>query len=135
MKHYIIILLTILSLSACSPSGDDDVNYHFEYVPITDVEIPSTFTLGNTYEIKVHYALPNDCYGYYSHDYIYENTTRKVGTIAIVNNDVACTQGIIEGEYTINVKAMQNETYVFMFWQGRDSQGIDQYLIIEVPVL
>lgn len=135
MKRYILILLTIIFLSACSPSGDDDVNYSFEYVPITDVEIPSSFTLGQTYQIKVNYVLPNGCYNFYNYDYVYENTSRVISTIAIVNDDTTCTQATIEGEYIINIEARQNATYIFRFWEGRDNQGIDQYLIIEIPVL
>ncbi|PHR72520.1 MAG: hypothetical protein COA67_04545 [Lutibacter sp.] len=135
MKRYFLILLVIISISACSPSSNDDINQHFEYVPITSVEMPSEFTLGQTYQIKVSYVLPNGCYRFYNHDYVYENTSRLIGAIAIVNNDATCTQAAIEGEFTINVIARQNEPYIFMFWEGRDNQGIDQYLIIEVPVI
>lgn len=135
MKRYILILLTIISLSACSPDNDGDLNYHFEYVPITEVDVPSEFTLGETYEIRVNYTLPNGCFNFYRYDYIYDATSRRIGTIAIVNNDTNCTQATIEGEYTISVEARQSEPYVFMFWQGTDNQGIDQYLIVEVPVI
>lgn len=134
MKRYLLILLTILFISACSPDTDDS-NHHFEYVPITDVEIPTQFTLGETYQIKVNYVLPNGCYRFYNYDYVYENTSRIIGTVAIVDDNAVCTQATIEGEYTIDVIARQNETYIFMFWEGRDNQGIDQYFIIEVPVI
>ena len=135
MKKALLILIIIISISSCSPSSDDDISHHFEYVPITNVDIPSEFTLGETYQINVSYILPNGCYSFYNYDYVYENTSRLIGTIAIVNDDITCTQATIEGEYIINVEARQNDTYIFMFWEGRDNQGIDQYLIIEVPVI
>lgn len=134
MKRYIIILLTIISFSACSLSGDDDVNHHFEYVPITEVDVPSEFILGERYQILVKYSLPNDCYGFYSCDYIYESYSRMVTIIAAVNDDTVCTQTTIEGEYIIDIEVVQSEPYIFKFWQGIDNQGNSEYLIVEVPV-
>ena len=33
------------------------------------------------------------------------------------------------------LKASGTETYLFKFFQGEDAQGVDQYYIIEVPVV
>jgi len=135
MKRYFLILLTVFAFSACSLDNNDNTNYHFEYVPITAVDIPTEFVFGETYPITITYELPNSCYRFYSNDYIYDGTTRIIGTIAIVDDDVICTQTTVQGEYTIDVQARQTETYTFKFWQGQDAQGVDQYLIIDVPVI
>lgn len=134
MKRCILILLTIISFSACST--DNDVpNYYFEYIEITEVDIPSEFILDETYEITISYTLPNNCYQFYHYDYIYEDTSRIIGAIAIVNDDTTCVQSTIDGEFIINVVARQSEPYIFKFWQGEDNQGVNQYLIVEVPVI
>ena len=134
MKRILLILIVIASFSACS-LGDETPNQHFEYVPITEVDIPDQFTFGETYEIIVSYTLPSSCYSFYNFEYIYDETSREVYTYAIVNDDATCPQSTIEGEYIINVETRQSEPYIFKFWQGSDNQGNDEYLIIEVPVI
>lgn len=121
-------------LSACT-SNNNDVNYHFEYVPITNVNVPNQFVFGQTYPITITYELPNSCYSFYNNDYIYNGTSRIIGTIAIVDDGATCTQTTVQGEYVINVQARQMETYTFKFWKGKDAQGVDQYLIVNVPVI
>jgi hypothetical protein len=129
MKQLILVLLSVI-LFSCSPSADHLVDHHFEYVPVVSVEVPEFFVLNEVHQIKVKYALPNGCYAYYSHDYVYQGETREVTTIAIVNDEAACTQAIIEGEYTINVQARQQEVYTFKFWQGEG-----EYLTVIIPVI
>jgi len=134
MKRFLLILITIISLSACSVE-DNAPNYHFEYIGITEVDIPDEFIFGETYEIIVSYTLPNSCYTFYNFDYIYRDTSREIYTYAIVNDDAVCTLETVDGEYIIYVEVRQQEDYTFKFWQGEDSQGVGQYLIIEVPVI
>jgi hypothetical protein len=129
MKQLVIVLFSVILLS-CSPNADNSINHHFEYVPVVSVEAPEQFILNEVHQIKVKYALPNDCYGYYSHDYVYQGETREVTTIAIVNDEAACIESIIEGEYTINVEARQQEVYTFKFWQGEG-----EYLTVIIPVI
>lgn len=89
---------------------------------------------GQTYRLIVTYEMPNSCYSFYHYDYIYDDTTRIIAPIAIVNDDVACIQTTYEGEFFIFVEALQTEPYIFNFWQGEDDQGEPIYLTIEVPV-
>jgi hypothetical protein len=129
MKQLVLVLLSVILLS-CSPNADNFVDHHFEYVPVVSVEAPEQFVLNEVHEIKVKYTLPNGCFGYHSYDYIYEGESREVKTIAIVNDEIACTQATIEGEYTIYVEALQQEVYTFKFWQGEG-----EYLTVIVPVI
>lgn len=133
MKHYLLLFLTVIVLFSCS--DDDDENYHFEYVPVVSAEVPEEFVQGETHLIKVTAELPSSCYSLYHYDYIYDDTARLIYPIAIVNDDDACTLAVSEVTFTIPVEALQEEPYIFKFWQGEDDQGEDQYLIIEVPVI
>ena len=133
MKHYLLLFLTIISLFACS--DDDDENYHFEYIPVVSVDVPDEFTHHEVYDINITYELPNGCHSLYSYDYIYDEDSREIYPISIVNDEGACTEALIQGEFSIEVHALQEEPYIFKFWQGEDENGEDQYLIIEVPVV
>ncbi len=136
MKRYTLIILALFAFSACSTDNNDMPNYHFEYVSISSVDIPEEFVLGETYPVTITYELPNSCSEFYSYDYIYSDTSRIIGAIAIVDDSTtACDEMITSESFTINVQASQTETYTFKFWQGQDDQGVDQYLIIDVPVI
>ena len=130
MKQLVVVLLSVILLSSCSPSNDEYVNHHFEYVPVVGVDAPDEFILGQTHQVKVTYEMPNGCYSYYSFDYVYQGESREVATIAIVNDEAACTQATYEGEYIINVEAQQREVYTFKFWQAEG-----EYLVVNIPVI
>ena len=134
MKRYLLILLTTITLVSCSPD-DYDSNFYFEWIPVTAADVPDEFVYGQTYELTVHYELPNDCTIYYDYDYIYRGDSRIIATIGMVDSEAICADVTSEGEYTITVEARQNATYIFKFWQGIDDDGDNIYLIIEVPVI
>lgn len=133
MKKYLLLLLAVITLFGCN-SNDDD-NYYFKYVPVVSADVPVEFVYGNTYRLIVNYEMPNNCYGFYSYDYIYNGTERDIAPIAIVNGDATCDQIPYEGQFFIFVEALQSEPYIFNFWQGEDDQGEPIYLTIEVPVI
>ena len=135
MKRYILILLTVLvSFSSCSPDGDDDITSFIpELIPVESAVVPLEFTFGETYEITVKYIFPNGCYTFNDIHYEANGYIRTVAIRATVSNQV-CTQSLVEGEHTFTLKCNQKETYILKFWKGKDTQGKDQYIIIEVPV-
>lgn len=133
MKQYLILLFAVITLVSCS-SNDDD-NYHFEYVSVVSADVPDEFIYGQTYRLIVTYGMPNNCYSFYHYDYIYDDTSRMIAPIAIVNDDEICTQVPYEGSFFIYVQALQSEPYIFNFWQGEDADGEPIYLTIEVPVI
>ena len=48
--------------------------------------------------------------------------------------DEPCTQVIEEVETFFNFIVLYDEPYLFRFWAGKDENGNDEYLEIEVPV-
>ena len=132
MKKFLVLFITVFTLIGCS--SDDEDNYRFEYVPVISAEVPNEFVHGQTYQLIVTYEMPNSCYSYYHFDYIYDDTSRIIKPIAIINEDMVCTQSTYEGEFSVFVEALQTEPYIFKFWQGEDDQGEPIYLTIEVPV-
>ena len=127
-------LLLLLVLNACD-IGDDEVNYHFVTLRITDVSMPETFSLNETYEIGVTVLVPNGCTEFEGFDITSQGTTvRTVVAIGTQWDDVACTEVISEIETTFDFVCLYPETYLFRFWTGENEQGVPQYLEIEVPV-
>ncbi len=139
MKNFKYLLIMIVALaipvSSCS-SDDDDHDYHLEYVNVISAELPDEFNHGSTYQIKVIIELPNSCYFYYDqYDYFHEGTTRLIYPIGHVDHGNSCTQIITETTFSIPVKVLQDEPYIFKFYQGKDDDGEAKFLTIEVPVI
>lgn len=135
---YLLIMVAVLgvSLTSCS-DDDDDLNhdFHYEYVSVTDAEVPAEFIQGNMYYLNVTIELPNSCYYYYNqYDYIYDGSSRLIYPIAHVDDGVECNQLIRETTFSIAVHVLQSQPYTFKFYQGEDAEGNDTFLTIEVPV-
>jgi hypothetical protein len=136
MKHFIALFLFTLLIVGCDVDDDNYHEHHLEYIGVVDVELPDEFIFGSTYEINITIELPNSCYFYYGqYDYFHEGTSRLIHPIVHVDDDVACTQSIIETTFSIPVQALQDEPYIFKFYQGEDTNGENLYLTIEVPVI
>lgn len=137
MKRLIILSLTLILFVSCSISdnGSSYDGYSLDVLPIESVDIPDTFTLGETYPITVHYFTPSTCYSFKEFYYLKNNNERTVAVINYVADNPNCTDLQDElTEATFNFVVTSNGSYVFKFWQGTDENGDDQYLTIEVPV-
>ena len=133
-------MIVALSVSVTSCSNDDDNynphDYHLEYVNVISADLPDEFIYGHTYRINVTIELPNSCYFFYNQfDYFYEGTSRLIYPIGHVDDGIACTEIIREITFSIPVQALQDETYIFKFYQGEDDEGQDVFLTVEVPVI
>jgi len=122
-------------LASCSVDGDS-TNYSFEVLPVESVDIPDEFVLGETYPITISYIRPSTCHSFKEFYYLKENNIRTVAPINFLFEDSDCndlTDTITEK--TFNFIVTSNGSYIFKFWQGEDTNGEDQYLTIEVPVI
>ena len=139
MKHFISLFLVVFLIFGCSDddnNDDNDHDYHLEYVNVISADLPDEFIFGRTYRINVTIELPNSCYFYYNqYDYFYEGTSRLIYPIGHVDDGVTCTPNSEETTFSIPVQALQNEPYIFKFYQGEDTDGQDMFLTIQVPVI
>lgn len=139
MKRIKIIALIIIMacLSSCLSDDDSGINFSYELVPIEQVDIPDQFTRGETYEITVSYFRPSDCHSFSGFDYDRLSNERTVSVVNVVVNDRECEDlsqsDLIDA--SINFIVGLEDSYVFRFWQGRDDQGENQFLIREIPVV
>ncbi|WP_298501593.1 hypothetical protein [uncultured Maribacter sp.] len=133
---YLLIMIIVFTISSCSKDTYNDHDYHLERINVISAELPDELIYGRTYEIKVNIELPNSCYFYYNqYDYIYDENTRLIYPIVHVDDDISCNQKITETTFSIPLQVLQKESYIFKFYQGKDSDGKDTFLTFEVPVI
>ncbi|MGB5555250.1 MAG: hypothetical protein WBM83_11375 [Flavobacteriaceae bacterium] len=135
-RLYVIFLSFVLFLliSACS-LNDDGINFHYEALKITSVEMPESFDLHQIYTIKVSIMRPNDCTLIEGFDVTKsELTVRNVYVIGAILEKTDCQVMDQEVQDTFQFEVLYNEPYLFRFFTGNDSNGEAQYLEIEVPV-
>ena len=108
--------------------------YHLEVLPVESVDIPQEFTMGDVYPITVHYYRPSTCYSFRDFYYRKENNIRTVAPVNYVFEKNCEPLDSVLTENTFKFLVTSNGSYVFKFWQGKDSNGDDMYLTIEVPV-
>jgi hypothetical protein len=135
MKKIIVLLTLFIVLNSCSK--EDDTQYSFKLMAIESVDIPTEFTLGETYPITIHYTAPTSCYLF---NYFYYEKDLNIRTIAIENaiaNRNDCQDLNPENSlksYTFNFYVTSNGSYIFKFYQGKNSEGNSIFLEYEIPV-
>ena len=135
MKKIILLFALFFLFNSCST--ENSPSYTLEYLPIGSVDIPTEFTLGETYPITVHYNRPTTCH-YFNHLYYnkYLNTITVAVESAVENRndcqDLSAADAV--DSYTFNFYVTSNGSYIFKFYQGKDDTGTDVYLQYEIPV-
>lgn len=93
--------------------------------------------VNQVYEVTMTYTRPDSCYIYSDIFYSYDDeTTRTVAIIcSVYDNSYGCEPlEYPEYEVSFDFHPTQVGTYTFRFWQGQDENGVDQFLILEIPV-
>lgn len=136
MSKKIASLLVLLFLfNSCTPDNDGP-HYSFELLKIESVDIPTEFTLGQTYPITVHYKLPTTCH-FFNQLYYEKDLNKRTIAVesAVLQSDQCTDTPTATGEYTFNFYVTSNGgSYIFKFYQGKDVNGDSIFLEYEVPV-
>lgn len=136
MKKIASLLVLLLLFNACST--DDSIQYHLELMPIESVDIPTEFTLGETYPITVRYTKPTTCYYFNNLYYEKDLNVRTIAVESAVEQSDNCfdlSGADAIAEYTFNFYVTSNGSYIFKFYQGKNESGENIFLEYEVPVL
>jgi hypothetical protein len=135
MKKIIPLIALFLFLNSCSTESAP--SYSLVVLPIGSVDLPTEFTLGETYPITVHYNLPTTCHYFNNLYYQKYLNTRTIAIESAVENRSDC-QSLSGADtvdsFTFNFYVTNNGTYIFKFYNGKDNAGNDTYLQYEVPV-
>jgi hypothetical protein len=134
----IVLLVTIFSFSSCS-TGDDSptvLEFRTEVMPIDSVVMPEQFVHGETYTIGLNYTKPNSCYQFSNIVYDIDGHEKTVVLVnTVYTNSASCNDEPEQVTVDFELVISGTETYLFKFYQGADDQGIDQYYLVEVPVV
>jgi hypothetical protein len=135
MKKIISLIVLFFLFNSCTT--DNGPSYSLEFLPIGSVDIPTEFTLGETYPITVYYNRPTTCH-YFNNLYYDKNlNTRTIAVESVVEyrdncQDLSAADAM--DSYTFNFYVTSNGSYKFKFYQGKDDSGNDVFLEYEVPV-
>lgn len=130
----LLLCVVFFGLSSCKLE-DDRVNFRFVPLQILSADLPESFELNETYEIRVTYLRPSACIFFEGFDITKEGvTTRNVVAIGSDFYEEVCTLATEELEASFNFICLYDEPYLFRFWTGEDENGNNQYLEVEVPV-
>ncbi len=130
----LLLCVVFFGLSSCKLE-DDRVNFRFVPLQILSADLPESFELNETYEIRVTYLRPSACIFFEGFDITKEGvTTRNVVAIGSDFYEEVCTLATEELEASFKFICLYDEPYLFRFWTGEDENGNQQYLEVEVPV-
>ncbi len=135
-KTFLLILCCVaISITSCS-LNDDNVKFHFVPLQIVDAEFPDSFTLNETYNIKITYIVPNNCIAFEGFDISnIDVTSRNIVAIGSERENENCNLIAVEAENSFDFTCLYEGTYYFRMWSGEDENGEQQYIELEVPVV
>ncbi|MDC6362027.1 MULTISPECIES: hypothetical protein [Flavobacteriaceae] len=132
----ILVLVACSLFSACN-LDDDTPNFYFTTLAAVEAEMPESFELNQTYNIKVTYLRPNGCTFFEGFDVTkLGETDREVVVVGSVltDDDTACTEAVQEVEATLPFRVIFTGEYNFKFYAGQDANDEAVFLEYTVPV-
>ncbi|MAQ74754.1 MAG: hypothetical protein CL613_00305 [Aquimarina sp.] len=131
-----LLILIVLGFSSCLDDNNDNIPFYYELIPIEAVDIPSQFNSGETYTITTSYYRPSDCHSFSGYEYDRIGNERTVSVVNVVLDRVDCQDleqlDLIDATFDFFVG--NESSYTFRFWNGRNEQGENQFITVEVPV-
>lgn len=135
MKKIVLLTLFILTLAGCS-IDDNQSNYSYEVLPIDSYTVPQSFTLGQTYQIKLKYKKPSDCHSFQGIYYDKNLNVRTIGIQTAVLESTNCKSLTTEPiEVSFKFYVTNTGSYIFKFYKGKDSAGVELFEEVEIPVV
>ena len=135
-KTFLFILCCITIINSSCSLDDDNVNFQFVPLQIVSAEFPESFTLNETYDIRVTYIIPNNCIAFEGFDISnIDLTSRNIVAIGSEKVGEVCNLIAVEAEETFQFTCLYEGTYYFQLWAGESVNGDQQYIELEVPVI
>lgn len=138
MKKILALIGAVFLITSCSLE-EDKLKFQMEFLPAVAVEVPEYMQPGQTYEFKVKYNRPTDCYYFDGFYYETQGNAHVVAVQALVIQDAECKpiEPLLPEEGTFQVTCSPGYTldsYLFKFYQGENSSGDQQFFQVEIPV-
>lgn len=133
----ILLVVTLVMASSCDVD-DDNTNFHYETLEITDALLPEAFEYGELYTVEFKYLRPTNCHYYEGFDFQKtDKTERTIYAIGAVLDQTGCKEFANDsiGTASFNFEVRYRDPYTFKFYSGDNEDGEKQYITIEVPVV
>ncbi|WP_418264424.1 hypothetical protein [Flavobacterium faecale] len=135
MKKILSLLVLITALVSCSLDDKSSDSYTYQVLPVESYEVPATFKLGDTYEIKLKYQKPTSCHLYQGIYYAKDLNTRTIGIQTAVKDNQVCTTEVPPlSDASFNFIVNNTGSYIFKFYKGKDSAGENIFEEVEIQV-
>lgn len=136
MKKIALLVVTVFAFGSCAIDEESSPGFYPALVPVVSVEMPNELVFGEKYTFDITYKKPSSCHIFAGFSYEQDRDVRIVGAIMNVFTDETCEDLTDKTETKgLDFEVRYNEPYIFKFWQGRDENGNDIYLVKKVPVV
>ncbi|MGK4566657.1 hypothetical protein [Flavobacterium sp. 3HN19-14] len=138
MKKFLLLLLCVSFLNACSLGNESEPEIHLEVLPVEGYTVSESFETGHKYEIKVTYLRPTDCYFLDGLYFQANGDTRTIGFQCRVQDNRECLPIPYNEPYEVKFDFTANNAagipYTFKFYKGTDATGNDIFEDVVIPV-
>ncbi|NDI98591.1 hypothetical protein GWA97_05850 [Flavobacterium sp. LaA7.5] len=141
MKKLLLLLIVLTGISSCS-FDEDNLDFQVEFIPIERIDFPEHLESGQTYQIKVYYRRPSDCY-YFDGFYTEKGQTSEVLAVqTLVIQDARCESleyeepeiGLYEFTCPVYEINTAGNSYSFEIYKGVDGEGNMIFETVQVPI-
>ncbi|MDX1470712.1 MAG: hypothetical protein R3213_04385 [Flavobacteriaceae bacterium] len=134
-RLFVVLYIGLLTVGCSVDSASNEPAYQTMFMPISEVELPESFVFGQSYNIKVYYNVPSNCYSFSNFFFQDEDNIKTIAVINSVLTNVMCeTYTNVTDVASFDLRIDRNESYIFKFWKGKNVNGEDDYYVVEVPV-
>ncbi|SMC61173.1 hypothetical protein SAMN06296427_104248 [Moheibacter sediminis] len=130
-------LVGLFLIGICMVSCLDDepvMNVTYQYRPIDSIQIDSIYPARQVTEIKTFFTTTNGCQQFFDYDYTILGNERTVSVITSEIQDGGCTEITESKSFVLKFNPASSGTYTFRFWNGKDADGQDTFIIREIVV-
>lgn len=141
MKKLLLLLIVFMGISSCS-FEEDTLNFQVEFIPVESIEFPEYMEAGHTYQLKVFYKRPSDCY-YFDGFYTEKGQSSEVLAVqTLVIQNAKCEPlenkepevGLYNFTCPMYDVSAAGNSYSFEVYKGDDSEGNMIFETVEVPI-
>lgn len=130
-----LVGLFLIGIFAVSCLDDEPVmNVTYQYRPVDSIQIDSIYPARQVTEIKTFFTTTNGCQQFFNYDYTAIGNERTVSIITSEIEDVSCTDVTKVQSFVLKFSPEFPGTYTFRFWNGKDENGQDTFIIREVNI-
>ena len=127
--------LTLVGTMIVSCLDDENTEtFSYKYSAIDSISVDTIMPVFRVTEIKTYFKTTNSCQQFYNYDYTALGKERTVAAVIAEDQNQSCEEIISNQESVLKFRPEARGIYTFRFWNGRDADGQDQFIIKEIQV-